>query len=170
MFFLCEKCSIFAGSKIEIILYHQNEMVQPVKVESVAFAFSNDLTITEFYCLSSLVNFESHLPLVPHICVTELALYWFRWWLVAYSVPSHYLNQCLVIVNWNLRNKLQWNIVKNQIISFKKMHLKMSVKWRPFCPGEEELRQWAGAHKMTGHFAALVIHYGISNTTVLGIP
>ena len=27
---------------------------------------------------------------------------------VAYSTPSHYLNQYWVIVNWTLRNKLQW--------------------------------------------------------------
>ena len=30
-------------------------------------------------------------------------------WLVAWSAPSHYLNQCWNIVNWALRNKLQWN-------------------------------------------------------------
>ena len=27
--------------------------------------------------------------------------------------PSHYLNQCWVIVNWNLRYKIQWNINRN---------------------------------------------------------
>ena len=31
---------------------------------------------------------------------------------VTYSVPSHYVNQCWVIVNWTLRNKLQWNFNK----------------------------------------------------------
>ena len=31
-------------------------------------------------------------------------------------VPSHYLNQCWNIVNWNLRNKLQWNIQRNSYI------------------------------------------------------
>ena len=31
----------------------------------------------------------------------------------AYSAPSHYLNQCCVIVNWTLRNKLQWNSNQN---------------------------------------------------------
>ena len=39
-------------------------------------------------------------------------------------------------VNWNLRNKLQWNFEQNTV-SFAKMHLKMpSAKWRPFCPGK----------------------------------
>ena len=31
-------------------------------------------------------------------------------------MPSHYLNQCWNIVNWNLRNKVQWNIKQNSYI------------------------------------------------------
>ena len=42
-----------------------------------------------------------------HICVT--IYHWFRKWLVAWSVPSHYLNQSWNIVNRRLRSKLQWN-------------------------------------------------------------
>ena len=34
--------------------------------------------------------------------------HWFRYWLVAWSAPSHYQNQCWNIVNKTLRNKLQW--------------------------------------------------------------
>ena len=30
--------------------------------------------------------------------------------------PSHYLNQCWNIVNWTLRNKLQWNCNRNSYI------------------------------------------------------
>ena len=58
-------------------------------------------------------DFLTHLSLVPHICVNEPGQHWFRWWLVAYSAPSHYLNQCWLIVNWTLRNKLQWNPNQN---------------------------------------------------------
>ena len=29
------------------------------------------------------------------------------------SAPSHYLNQCWVIVNWTLGNKFQWNFNQN---------------------------------------------------------
>ena len=47
--------------------------------------------------------------------------------------PSHYLNQCWDIVNWTIRNKLQWNFYWNSNIE--KMHLKMSAKWRLFCLG-----------------------------------
>ena len=55
----------------------------------------------------------THLSLVPNICVGVLDQHWFRQWLVAYSAPSHYLNQCWVIVNLNLRNKLQWNFIQH---------------------------------------------------------
>ena len=30
--------------------------------------------------------------------------------------PNHYLNQCWIIVNWTLRNKLQWNLNRNSNI------------------------------------------------------
>ena len=39
----------------------------------------------------------THLPLVLHICVTELGQHWFRYWLVTNSAPSHYLSQCWVL-------------------------------------------------------------------------
>ena len=52
-------------------------------------------------------------PLVPHICVNDSGQHWFRYWLVAYSAPSHYLNRCWVIINWTLRNKLPWNFNQN---------------------------------------------------------
>ena len=50
---------------------------------------------------------------MPHICVGESGQHWFRWWLVTCSAPSHYLNQYWAIVNWTLRNKLQWNFHQN---------------------------------------------------------
>ena len=40
----------------------------------------------------------------------------FRKWIVAWTAPSHYLNQCWNIVNWTLRNKLQWNFTRNSYI------------------------------------------------------
>ena len=73
-------------------------------------------------------------PPVPHICVSELGQRWFRQWLVACSAPSHYLDQCWVIVNCILRNKPQWN--QNTKLFIHKMHLKISsAKWQPFCLG-----------------------------------
>ena len=51
----------------------------------------------------------THFPLVPYICVSGSCQHCFRQWLVTYSVPSHYLNQCWVIITWTRRNKLRWN-------------------------------------------------------------
>ena len=48
-------------------------------------------------------------PLVPNICICESGQFWFKLWFVAYSAPSHYLNQYWVIVNWTLRNKLHYD-------------------------------------------------------------
>ena len=42
--------------------------------------------------------------------------HWFRYWLVAFSAPSHYLNQCWIIVNLTIGNKLQWNLNRNPYI------------------------------------------------------
>ena len=36
-----------------------------------------------------------------------------RKWIVAWSSPSHYLNQWWLIVNWILGNKFRWNSNKN---------------------------------------------------------
>ena len=58
----------------------------------------------------------THLPLMPHICVCEWGQHWFIWWLVDYPAPSHCLNQCRIIVNWILRNKLQWNCNQNKTL------------------------------------------------------
>ena len=42
--------------------------------------------------------------------------HWFRQWLVAWTAPSHYLNQCRNIVNLTQRNKLQWNFYRYSYI------------------------------------------------------
>ena len=44
----------------------------------------------------------THWGRMTHICV--------------WPALSHYLNQCWIIVNWNLKNKLQWNIKQNLCI------------------------------------------------------
>ena len=63
----------------------------------------------------------THLPLAPHICVSELVEHWFREWLLSYSAPSHYLNLCWVIFNWTFRNKLRWNFdIKTKLFINKK--------------------------------------------------
>ena len=43
----------------------------------------------------------------------------FRYWLVAWPAPCHYLNHCRNIVDWTLGNKLQWNFNQNIYILIK---------------------------------------------------
>ena len=83
--------------------------------------------------------FNNSSPLIPHICVSESVQHWFRSWLVAYSAPSYYLNQCWVIVNWAVRNKLQWHLKFYDFHSRKCIWKCRLPEWQPFCPGEIEL-------------------------------
>ena len=63
--------------------------------------------------------------------------------LVAYSAPSHYLDQCWVIVNWILRTNCRDILIKTQNFSFKKMYPKTSsAKRQPSCPWGDELTHW----------------------------
>ena len=72
-------------------------------------------------------------------------------------MPNHYLNQCWVIVNWILRNKLQWNFNQNTKFSFTKMHLKLSsAKWSPFCPSRDELSDVSVTSKSSDAWSRMV--------------
>ena len=66
---------------------------------------------------------------------------WTHWGRVPHI--SHYLNRCWDIVNWTLRSKLERNLDRNSYIFYQKnVYLKMSSpKWRPFCPGRDELNK-----------------------------
>ena len=63
-----------------------------------------------------------------------LELWSFRLWLVVYTAPSHYMDQCwrqanseaIIWINWTLGNTLQWNFNKITNFSFTKMHLTIS--------------------------------------------
>ena len=69
-------------------------------------------------CITALIFFAlTHLPLVPHTNVDAQCHHWFRYWLVAFSVPTHYLTQCWVVFDSALRSKLQWNLNRNPITS-----------------------------------------------------
>ena len=69
--------------------------------------------------------------------------HWFRWWLVTWTAPSHYLNHCWNIVNWTLGNKLQWNFNLNSNIFIQEIHLKIEnvvCEMASICLGLNELR------------------------------
>ena len=62
--------------------------------------------------------------------------HWFRYWLVTWSAPSHYLNQWWNIVDWALRNKIQKMVFAIFTFSFKKIQLKiLPAQWLPLCIG-----------------------------------
>ena len=58
-------------------------------------------------------------PSDAYIWVIKLGHHWFRWWLVAWPAPSHYLKQYWNNVNWTTRNKFQWNFNQNTTIFIK---------------------------------------------------
>ena len=90
------------GSREQYHNYFNNDSESFMQVNAFEHAVCKTSLCSRFYVLT-------HLPVVPHICVNESGQHWFRSWLVAYSAPSHYLNQCWVIDNWTLRNKPQWH-------------------------------------------------------------
>ena len=55
------------------------------------------------------------LGVVTLICVNKLNYHWFRQWLFVHWAPSHYLNPCLDIGNWTLKNTFLWYL--NQLSS-----------------------------------------------------
>ena len=60
---------------------------------------------------------------------------------VAYSAPSHYQYQCLVIVN-SIGTHFNEILIEIQIFPFTKTHFIISsAKWLPFCPVGDELNQ-----------------------------
>ena len=103
--------------------------------------------ILEHTIWKTLGSDTSFLPLtrwgrVTYIWVIKLSHHCFRSRLVAWPVPSHYLNKCWNFVNYILGIKFQWNFAqKTPQFSYKKMRLKISFgKWRPFCLGLNVLR------------------------------
>ena len=50
---------------------------------------------------------------MTHICVSKTYHHCFRYLLLTWSAPSHYLNQCCHIVNYTIRNMFQWNFHQN---------------------------------------------------------
>ena len=65
-------------------------------------------------------------PSAAYVCISELGQCWFRWWLVACSVPSHHLHQPYLIVNGPLGTNFSEIRTEVQNVSLMKMYLKMS--------------------------------------------
>ena len=75
-----------------------------------------------------------HRDLLKHICPSGLSHYCFRWWLVACSASSHFLNQYWSIVKTPPGTNLTAISIKIQQFAFNTIHLKMSyAKCQPLC-------------------------------------
>ena len=66
--------------------------------------------------------------------------------LVAWSAPSHYLNQCWLIVNWTPGNKFQWNSNQNSFIFIQENACEIVVRQNGchFVQGEMSFNLWTG--------------------------
>ena len=81
----------------------------------------------------------THCGLVMPYDDIDLGQHWLRWWLVAWWVPSHYLNQMLTCCELNpLRTNFGEILVEIRAFLFKAMHLQISAKCQPFCSGSIE--------------------------------
>ena len=49
---------------------------------------------------------------------------WKTFWKLFSNLPSHYVNQCWVIIDWALRKKLQWNFNQNSGKCIRKCRLR----------------------------------------------
>ena len=73
-------------------------------------------TVGSFYHGTSAIWFLTHWGRLTQTSGSKLGHHWFTPWLVAYSAPSHYLNQWWKFVNSNLTNNIQWNHMRNSNI------------------------------------------------------
>ena len=78
----------------------------------------------------------------PLICIViKLYQCWLRWYPVSCSVQTYYLNQCWLIGNWALRNKILWKfnlktklIFQENAFKIKKVTCKMpAILFFPQC-------------------------------------
>ena len=69
--------------------------------------------------------------------------HWFRKWLIAWSAPSHFLNQCWLLINRTQGTIFSEIVIESRTFSFKKMRLKLSsAKLLPFCLDLNVLTHW----------------------------
>ena len=94
----------------------------------------------------------THWVWVMHICVRKLTI------IGSGNGLSPEWHQAIIwtsdrtlLIGTNLWNKLQWNLIEIHIFSFKKLHLKMSGKWRPFCFGLNVSTMAARCHASLGY-------------------
>ena len=72
-------------------------------------------------------------------------------------MPSHFLNQCWVIANWTLRNRLQWNFSRNTKFFMNEYATEnITCKTAAICPGGDELTwKLCNIDKICGQYAVI---------------
>ena len=130
---------------------------------SMAPSGNNELTV-----LSPL----THWGRVTHICVGKLTIIGSDNWLVAWTAPSNYLNQSWDIVSWTLRNKLQWNLKQNSVVSIQENAFEngvcemASILFRPPCVNQcsvEVSEKWGQMTCHTGKYGDIDNTSGVSS-------
>ena len=66
----------------------------------------------------------THWVLMTTIWANWLYHHWFRWWLVTYQLPNHYLNQWGFIMIWTLKSKLE------SLVKIKKKNPSKNCLWK----------------------------------------
>ena len=91
----------------DVFMKGRDEWLHPTDMRSVVMLYGIPCYNGSRYREPRLYSGLTHWGRVTHICVS-INHHWFRYWLVAWSAPSHYLNQWLNIVNWTIINKFHW--------------------------------------------------------------
>ena len=92
----------------------------------------------------------------------------FRLWLVAWSVPRHYLKQCWNIDSWTPRNKVQWNFNWNSEIFFQENALESvvcemaAISSRPRCVNSLALGKFEWNFRIIFKLISVIDGWGIS--------
>ena len=93
-----------------------------ISTGSVFIASAWWLTCTEWLQYGAVILRQlslTHWGRVTHICVSKLVHLWFRLWIVAYSAPSHYLNQWWQIIILTLGTIIKLLIIQNSNVFIK---------------------------------------------------
>ena len=142
------------ADSLSIGLFGTNFSAIQIKIQQISFKkIMVKMLYAQFQPFCSSLNALTHWGQVTHIYISKLTTIGSDNGLSHGQCQSHHLNQCWNIVNWTLRNKLQWYLNLNLTFSFKKIHLKMlSGKWRQICLGLNVLRhgtsdRWVNARK-----------------------
>ena len=111
------RCQAIIWTNAELVLIGSLEILYNLKRNTIYIqgnVFENGVsTITTI--LSPSLRVKSLRPSDAYMR-QPINHHWFRQWLVAWPAPSHYLNHCWSIVNWTIRDTLQWNCYRNSNI------------------------------------------------------